>query len=115
MKPPGEYDLPGGSLPPALLGEHGCYLLLAPFPPVSSTEQAQKLPECSSLATPGTKPSLVFGLGFGFGLCVGLFCFGVGFFIICLVIQGSFHPPPERSVPGSHSQSGVWDVGAWGH
>uniref|UniRef100_A0A663DJZ7 N-acetyltransferase 8 like n=1 Tax=Aquila chrysaetos chrysaetos TaxID=223781 RepID=A0A663DJZ7_AQUCH len=49
MKPPGEYEFPGGSLPPALLGEHGCSLLLAPFPPVSSTEQAQKPPERSSL------------------------------------------------------------------
>lgn len=86
----------GGAFPrPA--GEHGCSVLLAPLPPVSSTEQAQKSPEspeCSSLATPGTNPK-----------SSPLFFFYLFFFpsLRCPVILCSIH---------LHPRDGVWLLGA---
>lgn len=102
MKPPGEYEFPEGAFLSQPAGEHGCSLLLAPFPPVSSTEQAQKSPECSSLATPGKKPSLAL-------VWFGVFFADFGFFNFffhyspstkCLVIPGRLCPPLERCAAG---------------
>lgn len=81
---------------PQPAGEHGCSLLLAPFPPVSSTEQAQKSPECSSLATPGTKPSLVL-VWFGFSFADFVF-FNI-FFSLLPLPQVPSHPRQPLPTP----------------
>lgn len=100
---------------PQPAGEHGCSLLLAPFPPVSSTEQAQKSPECSSLATPGTKPSL--DLGWFGGFFAGFGVFWVVFHYSpspkCLVIPGSLCPPSSAALlgPAATPRTGPWVLG----
>lgn len=110
MKPPGEYEFPEGAFLSQPAGEHGCSLLLAPFPPVSSTEQAQKSPECSSLATPGKKPSLAL---VWFGVFFADFGFFNIFFSLLPLHQVPSHPRQALSTPGalccwSHSHPEGW-------